>query len=232
MKKTLLLLLPLMLTLGACTDKKQETKPSNSDSGDVTPDWGETSTKTIVFKGAKNRSGLTSGSQLNEGNFNNVLTNYINEQADDSLTALGGKKCTMQLVGGDSGSDTSLTIGTGSANGLIYFTFNLDIVKIDVTIQNYYKPHHDYEQNIDVSGIDQNAEVTICSYVAPATEDGEGTIKESQKVNLSTTDTVNVPSERDASFALKEATNTIAFKNDEEKHRTYIHSLTVTYLVK
>ncbi|MBO4856824.1 MAG: hypothetical protein J5511_05605 [Bacilli bacterium] len=216
MKKPILLLLPLILALGACNNKNNK------------PSWGETSTKTIVFKGDKNRSGLGSGSQLGTEAFDNALTSLINEQADNSLTKLGGKKCGTQLVGGDSGTDTSLTIGTGSYDGLIYLTFNLDIVKIDVTLQNYYKPHHDYQTNQDVSGIDANAEATICSY----DPSGDGTVIEQKEIDLSTEDVVNVPAEREETLELKEKTNTIAFYNSAEKHRTYIHSLTVTYLVK
>ena len=138
----------------------------------------------------------------------------------------------MQLVGGNDATDTSLTIGSGSYDGLIYFTFDYQIVKIDVTVQNYYKPHYDYETQTNVSGVDTEAEVTICSYVAPATEDGTGTIKESKNVDLTESDSVAIPNQKEASLELKEATNTIAFKNSAEKHRTYIHSLTVTYLVE
>ena len=46
MKKSLLLLIPLILGLGACTNPKTPGTP------DI-PDWGETATKTIVFKGDK-----------------------------------------------------------------------------------------------------------------------------------------------------------------------------------
>ena len=220
MKKSLLLLLPLVLTLGACSNPKT---PDTSEK----PSWGETSTKTIVFKGDKTRSGLGSGSQLGTTAFNNALTSLVNEQADNSLTALGGDKCGTQLVGGDAGTDTSLTIGTGSYDGKIYFAFNLDIVQIDVTLQNYYKPHHDYQTGQDVSGIDTEAEVTICSYSLS----NESAI-ESKEVNLATTDGVSVPSEKQESLILTESTKTIAFFNKAAKHRTYIHSLTITYLAQ
>lgn len=217
MKKFLLLLLPLILGLSACSSQKKDK-----------PDWGEVATKTIVFKGEKNRSGLTSGSQLGTAAFNSALTNLVNEQTDTSLVSLGGDKCGTQLVGGESGTDTSLTIGTGGYLGLIYFTFNFDIVKLDVTVQNYYKPHHDYQTNKDVSGLDTEAEVTICSY-SPI---GEEKVKEHKDIDLSTEDEVNVPSERQETLELTESTNTIAFYNSASKHRTYIHSLTITYIVK
>ena len=74
MKKSLLLLLPLILGLSACSSQKKDK-----------PDWGEVATKTIVFKGEKNRSGLTSGSQLGTAAFNSALTNLVNEQTDNSL---------------------------------------------------------------------------------------------------------------------------------------------------
>ena len=219
MKKSLLLLIPLFLGLGACTN------PKTPDTPDI-PDWGETATKTIVFKGDKSRTGLGSGSQLGTSAFDSNLTSLINEQTDNALVSLGGQKCGTQLVGGDSGTDTSLTIGTGSYDGLIYFTFNLDIVKIDVTVQNYYKPHHDYEHNVDVSGLDTEAEVTICSFGT------SNEICESKKVDLSTEDAVNIPSERQEILELTEKTNTVGFFNEAAKHRTYSHSLTITYVVE
>ena len=218
MKKSLLVLLPLILVLGACTN--QPKTPDVPDTPD-TPDWGETATKTIVFKGDKTRAGLGSGSQLGTSAFDNALTSLINEQSDNALTALGGNKCAMQLVGGDSAADTSLTIGTGSYDGLIYFTFSLDIVKIDVTIQNYYKAY------TGGFSIDNAAELTICSY----SPNGDGTVIESKEVSLATEDVTNVPEEKQESLELNEKTNTIAFFNNAEKHRTYIHSLTITYLV-
>ena len=223
MKKSLLLLLPLILALGACNAKKEEPKPDV----DPVPDWGEVATKTIVFKGDKSRSGLGSGSQLGTSAFDTALTNLINSQTDNSLTGLGGEKCGTQLVGGDSGTDSSLTIGTGSYDGLIYLTFNLDIVKLDFTIQNYYKPHHDYQQNVDVSGVDVNAEVSVCSYTPASNAKNEVT-----NFDLSVTDEVSIPNEKQESVSFKKSTNTIAFFNSESKHRTYVHSLTITYLVK
>ncbi len=226
MKKSLLILLiPLMLSLGACNTRKESDVPDTPDTPD-TPDWGETATKEIVFKGDKSRSGLGSGSQLGTNAFDTALTNLINSQADNTLPTLGGQKCATQLVGGDAGSDTSLTIGTGSYDGLIYFTFDLEIVKIEATVQNYYKPHHDYELNVDVSGVDVNAEVVMCSY-SPV--DG---VNESKEVNLATEDAVSIPAESSHSVEFKESTNTIAFYNNAEKHRTYIHSLIITYLVE
>ena len=226
MKKSLLLLLiPLIVTFGACNTRKESDIPDKPDTPD-TPDWGETATKEIVFKGDKTRSGLTSGSKLGDPSFDTALTNLINTQTENSLTALGGQKCGTQLVGGDSGTDTSLTIGTGSSEGLIYFTFDLEIVKIEATVQNYYKPHHDYELNVDVSGVDVDAEVVMCSY---SPTDG---VKESKEVNLATEDAVSIPVERNETLELKESTNTIAFYNNASKHRTYIHSLTITYLVE
>ena len=222
MKKSLLLLLPLILTLGACTNPKTPDTPEIPE----IPDWGETATKTIVFKGDKSRSGLGSGSQLGTNAFDTALRSLVNEQSGNKLVNFGGQKCGTQLVGGDAGTDTSLTIGTGSYDGLIYFTFNLDIVKIDVTIQNYYKPHHDYQTNQDVSGLDTEAEVTICSYAE------SNIISESKKVDLSTEDAVNIPSERQETLELTEKTNTIGFYNEAAKHRTYIHSLTITYVVE
>ncbi len=222
MKKSLLLLIPLILTLGACNTRKESDIPDTPD----TPSWGETSTKEIVFKGDKNRTGLTGGSQLGDSKFDTALTNLINNQADNTLTALGGQKCGTQLVGGDAGSDTSLTIGTGEYDGLIYFTFSLDIVQIDVVLQNYYKPHHDFETDKDVTGIDVNAEMVMCSY---SSVDG---VKESKEVNLATEDAVSIPTERNETLKFKESTNTIAFYNNAAEHRTYIHSLTITYLVE
>ena len=219
MKKSLLLLIPLILGLGACTN------PKTPDIPDI-PDWGETASKTIVFKGDKSRSGLGSGSQLGTSAFDTALRNLVNEQSGNKLVNIGGQKCGTQLVGGDAGTDTSLTIGTGSYDGLIYFTFNLDIVKIDVTLQNYYKPHHDYEHNVDVSGLDTEAEVTICSFGV------SNEICESKKVDLSTEDAVNIPSERQETLELTEKTNTVGFFNEAAKHRTYIHSLTITYVVE
>ena len=177
MKKSLLLLIPLMLSLGACNTRKESDIPDNPDTPD-TPNWGETAIKEIVFKGDKSRSGLGSGSQLGTNAFDTALTSLINSQADNTLTALGGQKCGTQLVGGDAGSDSSLTIGTGSSDGLIYFTFDLDIIKIEATLQNYYKPHHDYEHDVDVSGVDVDAKVVMCSYNPT---DGA---KESKEVNL------------------------------------------------
>ncbi len=231
MKKALLLLLPLILGLGACSNKKESNNPETPETPEVpdtpvTPDWGETATTTIVFKGDKTRSGLGKGSQLGTSAFDTALTNLINEQSDNSLDALGGDKCSTQLVGGDSSSYTSLTIGTGKYNGLIYFKFDLDIVKIDANIQGYYNPHHDYEQDKDVLGIDLNAELTICSY-----DISEG-VKESKEINLATTDDTTIPSERNESLELKESTDTIAFYNNAAAHRTFIHSLTITYLAE
>ncbi len=214
-----------MLSLSACNTRKESDIPDTPDTPD-TPSWGETATKEIVFKGDKTRSGLASGSQLGTDAFDTALTNLINSQADNTLTSLGGKKCATQLVGGDAGSYTSLTIGTGSYDGLIYFTFDLEIIKIEATVQNYYKPHHDYELNVDVSGLDVNAEVVMCSY---SPTDG---VKESKEVNLATEDAVSIPLERNETLEFKESTNTIAFYNSAEKHRTYIHSLIITYLVK
>ena len=95
-------------------------------------------------------------------------------------------------------------------------------------MQNYYKPHHDYQTNKDVSGLDTEAEVTICSY-SPL---GEEKVKEHKDIDLSTKDEVNIPSERQETLELTESTNTIAFYNSAEKHRTYIHSLIITYIVK
>ena len=205
-----------MLSLGACNTRKESDIPDTPD----TPSWGETSTKEIVFKGDKTRSGLTGGSQLGDPSFDTALTNLINTQTENSLTALGGQKCGTQLVGGDSGTDTSLTIGTGSSEGLIYFTFDLEIVKIEATVQNYYKPYP------GGMSLDTEAEVVMCSY-SPV--DG---VKESKEVNLATEDAVSIPTERNETLAFKESTNTIAFKNNAVKHRTYIHSLTITYLVE
>ena len=224
MKKSLLLLIPLILGLGACTNPK---KPDTPDTPD-TPDWGETATYTVTFKGDKNRSGLGTGSQLGTNAFDTALKALVNEQTNNSLVSIGGQKCGTQLVGGDSGTDTSLTIGTGSYDGLIYFTFNVDIVKIDVTVQNYYKPHHDYQANKDVTGVDTAAEVTICSY----SSSGNGSVLESKNINLATEDEVNAPAEKQDSLEFKEKSNTIAFFNSAEKHRTYIHSLTITYIVE
>lgn len=227
MKKPLLLLIPLILTLDACNTRKESDIPDNPDTPD-TPSWGETATKEIVFKGDKTTSSLVQGSEIGETSFNNSVTNFINAQTNNSLVELGGNKCTVQFVGGDdkTATDVSLCVGTGSLKGLIYFTFNLDIVQIDVTLQNYYKPHHDYELNVDVSGVDVDAEVVMCSY---SPTDG---VKESKEVNLATEDAVSIPVERNETLELKESTNTIAFYNNASKHRTYIHSLTITYLVK
>ena len=222
MKKSLLLLIPLIVALGACTNPKT---PDTPDTPDI-PDWGETASKTIVFKGDKNRSGLGSGSQLGTSAFDTALKALVNEQTNNSLVSIGGQKCATQLVGGDAGTDTSLTIGTSSYDGLIYFTFNLDIVKIDVTLQNYYKPHHDYQNDQDVLGIDLNSEVTICSF------DTSNIISESKKVDLSTKDSANIPGEREETLELHEKTNTIGFYNEAAEHRTYIHSLTITYVVE
>ena len=219
MKKSLLLLIPLILGLGACTN------PKTPDIPDI-PDWGETASKTIVFKGDKSRSGLGSGSQLVTSAFDTALRNLVNEQSGNKLVNIGGQKCGTQLVGGDAGTDTSLTIGTGSYAGLIYFRFNLEIVKLDFTIQNYYKPHHDYQTDQDVTGVDTEAEVTICSF------DASNEISESKKVDLSTEDVLNIPSERQETLELTEKTNTIGFFNEAAKHRTYIHSLTITYVVE
>ena len=228
MKKTLLLLIPLMLTLGACNTRKKPEVPNIPDTPDVPdkPDWGETGIKNILFKGDKTRTGLTNGSQLGDSKFDTALTSLINTQTDNSLTALGGHKCAFQDVGGDTGSDSSLTIGTGKYDGLIYFTFNIEIVQIDVAIQNYFNPHHDYQTNKDVTGIDVDTEVVMCSY---SPTDG---VKESKEVSLATTDAVNIPNERSETLEFKEPTNTIAFYNNAASHRTYIHSISITYLVK
>lgn len=219
MKKCVLLFLPLILALEACSINKKKQ--------DEIPDWGETASKTIVFKGDKNRNGLKSGSQLGTTAFDNALKDLINTQTDNALTTFGGDKCAAQLVGGDAAEDTSLTIGTGSYAGLIYFRFNLEIVKLDFTIQNYYKPHHDYEQNVDVSGVDTSAELSVCSYAI-----GSETKSEVANFDLSTDDDVSIPSEREESVSFKESTKTIAFFNNAASHRTYIHSLTITYLVR
>lgn len=227
MKKSLLILIPLMLSLGACNTRKESDIPDNPDTPD-TPNWGETATKEIVFKGDKTTSSLVQGSKLGDSTFENSVTNFVNAQTNNSLVALGGNDCTIQYVGGDNNTatDISLSIGTGSLKGLIYFTFDLEIVKIEATVQNYYKPHHDYELNVDVTGIDVDAEVVMCSY-SPV--DG---VRESKEVNLATEDAVSIPAESSHSVEFKESTNTIAFYNNAEKHRTYIHSLTITYLVK
>ena len=74
--------------------------------------------------------------------------------------------------------------------------------------------------------MDVDAEVVMCSY-SPV--DG---VKESKEVNLATEDAVSIPVERNETLELKESTNTIAFYNNASKHRAYIHSLTITYLVK
>ena len=221
MKKLLLLLIPLILTLGACNTRKESDIPDNHDIPD-TPDWGETATKEIVFKGDKTTSSLIQGSKLGETSFDNSVSNLINSQTNNSLVGLGGNSCTIQYVGGDkeTAKDVSLSIGTGSSEGLIYFTFNLDIVQIDVILQNYYKPYP------GGMSLDNEAEVVMCSY---SPTDG---VKESKEVNLATEDAVSIPAERNETLELKESTNTIAFYNNASKHRTYIHSLTITYLVK
>ncbi len=225
MKKALLLLVPLMLSLGACNTRHKPEVPDTPDTPD-TPNWGETANTSIVFKGDKTRSGLTRGSQLGDAAFNSAITNLIEAQTDGALTTFGGEKCGAQLVGGDVGSDTSLTIGTSKYNGLIYFTFKFQIVSIDVIVQNYYNPHHDYELDKDVTGIDTAAEVVMCSY---SVADG---VKESKEVNLATDDAVSIPSERNESMEFQAPTNTIAFYNNAALHRTYIHSITITYLVE
>ncbi len=94
MKKSLLLLIPLMLALGACNTRKESDIPDTPDTPD-TPSWGETSTKEIVFKGDKARSGLGSGSQLGTNAFDTALTSLINSQTDNALTALGGQKLSL-----------------------------------------------------------------------------------------------------------------------------------------
>ena len=215
MKKSLLLLLPLILGLGACTN------PKTPDTPDI-PDWGETASKTIVFKGDKNRTGFTGGSQLGDDKFDTALRNMVNEQSGNKLVNIGGQKCTAQFVGGDNNTatETSLSIGTGSSDGLIYFTFNLDIVKIEATLQNYYKPYN------GGMSLDTEAEVTICSFGT------SNEICESKKVDLSTEDAVNIPGERQETLELTEKTNTVGFFNEAAKHRTYIHSLTITYVVE
>ncbi len=207
-----------MLSLGACNTRKESDIPDTPD----TPTWGETSTKEIVFKGDKVRSGLGSGSQLGTNAFDTALTSLINSQADNTLTALGGQKCGTQFVGGDdkTATETSLTVGTSSYDGLIYFTFDLEIVQIDAVLQNYYKPYS------GGMSLDVDAEVVMCSYNPT---DG---VKESKEVNLATEDKVSIPAERNETLEFKESTNTIAFYNNASKHRTYIHSLTITYLVE
>ena len=219
MKKSVLLLLPLMLTLGAC-----KTTPKTPDIPDTpdTPDWGETATYTVTFRGSKDRSGLGSGSQLGTNAFDSSLSALIEEQTDGALVSFGGQKCGTQLVGGDSATDTSLTIGTGSYAGKFYLKFSVDIVKIEVTVQNYYKAY------TNGFSLDANAEVTMCSY----DRTGDGTVLESKNVDLTTTETNTAPSERQESLEFENKTREIAFFNSADKHRTYIHSLTITYIVK
>ena len=215
MKKCLLLLIPLILTLGACNTRKESDIPD-------TPDWGETATKEIVFKSDKNTSSLVQGSKLGDSTFENSVTNFVNAQTNNSLVGLGGNNCTVQFVGGDNetATDVSLCVGTGSSKGLIYFTFDLKIVQIDVLLQNYYKPYP------GGMSFDTDAEVVMCSY---SLTDG---VKESKEVNLAIKDATNIPIERNETLEFKESTNTIAFYNNASKHRTYIHSLTITYLVE
>ena len=218
MKKSLLLLIPLILSLGACTNPKTPDTPDIPDTPD-TPDWGETATYTISFRGDKSRTGWSGGSQISNPTFKNALEELVNNQTNNSLIALDGDKCAAQPVGEN---DTTLTIGSGSSEGYVYFTFSLDIVEIDATIQNYHKVYN------GGFSLDSEAEVTMCSY-SPA---GSGTVIEGKEVNLLVTDTTAIPDERQESLELKEKANTIAFFNNDAQHRTFIHSLTITYVVE
>ena len=236
MKKSLFLLIPLIITLGACTSRRNtssnSTEPSSTEPSSTTSSTGpeelNTETQKFVFKGDKSRSGLTPGSQLGTTQFDNALASLMNEGSDGPLQSFDGESCAMQLVGGDSSSDTSLTIGTSKYSGLIYFTFNYLITQIEVEVQGYYNPHHDYQQNKDVTGVDLDAEVTICSYDTS----GEQHPIETKNIDLSTEDDVSVPQVKEESLEFNEPANTIAFYNNGKQHRTWIHSLTVTYIME
>ena len=215
MKKSLLLLIPLILGLGACTNQKTPDIPDIPD----TPNSGETASYTITFRGDENRTGWSGGSQISNSTFKTALEELVNSQTNNSLTAIDGEKCAAQPVGE---SDTTLTIGSSSSKGYVYFTFSLDIVRIDVTIQNYHKVYN------GGFSLDSEAELTMCSY-SPV---GNGTVIEGKEVDLKVKDTKTIPEERQESLELKEKTTTIAFLNKQSQHRTFIHSLTITYVVK
>lgn len=201
MNKRLLFLLPL-ICLVACTSKGQESS-NNSDS--LEPEVFES--KTVVFKGASDRTGMTQGSQLGDDKFNNAVTALFNKDDENFLTNLSGVSCSFQPV--NDSSVTSLTIGTGSKAGNITFSFSKDIVKLDFVLQTYHK----YDSYHQTYSFDKDAEITV----------------EGQHYDMSIASLDNPPENKNESLKLESPKNSVTFSNSDAAHRVYVHSVTLYY---
>ena len=217
MNKKLLFLLPLICLI-ACTSKGQEhshnSEPLNP-SSDSTPSSSDSSeqetyeTKTVVFKGASDRTGMTKGSQMGTEAFTTAVTALFNSDSEGFLTSIEGASCAFQNVDVSNGPITSLTVGTGKYAGNIKFNFSKQIVKLDFTIQAYHS-FNDYQNQYNM---DTDAEVSV-----------EGT-----KYDLSLTSTDDPPEEKVEHLTLTTPKNNIQFSNEAGGHRVYIHSVTLYY---
>lgn len=213
MNKRILFLLPL-IALIACSPSKNgdSLKPpySDSDTSFEEPlDPELYGTKTVVFKGASNRTGMTQGSQIGTEAFTTAVTALFNSDSEGFLTSIEGASCAFQNVDVSNGPITSLTVGTGKYAGNIKFNFSKQIVKLDFTIQAYHS-FNDYQHQYNM---DTDAEVTV-----------EGT-----KYDLSLTSTDNPPEEKVEHLTLTTPKNNIQFSNEAGGHRVYIHSVTFYY---
>ena len=211
MNKRILFLLPL-ITLIACSPSKngESLKPpySDSDTSSEEPlDPALYGTKTVVFKGASNRTGMTQGSQLGDDKFNTAITSLFNEDDPGFLTNLSGASCSFQPV--YDSSVTSLTIGTGSKAGNIIFTLSKDIVKLDFVLQTYHK----YVEYTQTYSFDKDAEITV----------------EGQHYDMSIASVDNPPENKNESINLANPKKTIEFSNSDAAHRVYVHSITFYY---
>ena len=222
MNKKLLFLLPLMC-LVACSSRgtsssansddtsspsSNDTSASSDSSSDDFDDETKYGRKTITFKGDASREGMNSGSQIGTEKFTTAVTSLFNKDDGDFLTSIGGAHCSFQIV--NTTAMTSLTVGTGSYAGNIIFNFSKNIVKLDFTIQTYHK-YDSYHENYS---IDTSAEITV----------------EGVQYDMSVSGNTTIPQEQNKSQKLATPKKSVEFSNSEEKHRVYIHELTLTYL--
>ena len=210
MKKPLFVLIPLLLLLTACgTNKNSANTGGNTPEGEQEEEI--TGNKvTFTFLGASDREGWSSGSGVfdsGDSPAKNALINLFGEYMDpEDPSCITGNSCTMLYVGKNEADYTSLTVGTASSAGNIEFKFKYDILKVDFSLQTYYK---EYPGGVSV---DTNAMLCI----------------EDQTVNMSMSEPA-VPGIIVGSYKYDNKKKTLKFYNEEDHQRVYIHELTITF---
>ena len=235
MNKKLFLSLPLVLLLTGCVTIKpssQNSSPNTSnDESEVSSSSDSSSSDSGSSSSSSSSASSSSSSQGEEensktfdftkshftgtggikvANKKDELLSYLNEEGD-FVSSITVDDCVyFQPIYNIDGSQNglSLCIGTASAGGSISFTFTESIKSISFTLQAYHKYYSSAFHADDASAISV----------------------EEHNYDLDTSLTSGMPPILSDTIQISPAKQTITFSNDGDHQRSFVHSLTVSFV--